>query len=306
MSNGKGAALVLIAGAAAGGFYLWSAREDRQRADDLRMYQAEQQWQQQQQSLARQSGGNRSTVSQFAPLLDWGIGQIMNSNNNNGRGGGLGGLLGRVFGGGGGGARPSGGKTPGGKGQGGTTRLSVASAPRISQPPQQAEGGLAGLLSLIGGIEAPQGYDQVFGGVVTRPPRPITTMTVGEVMRWQRDTVSAGSPSSAAGRYQIIGPTLRGLVRDGQASENDLFDASTQERLARSLMERRGLSSYQSGRISEDQFAQNLSQEWASLPVAIQDRRGRAAQGQSFYAGDGLNRSLTTLDRVMAAIRGIS
>ncbi|KXF89950.1 hypothetical protein [Phaeobacter inhibens] len=185
-----------------------------------------------------------------------------------------------------------------------------SSAPRSSgsvpaQPRPTAGRGVGSLLDLIGQHEAPKGYDQVYGGSKIAPPRPITQMTVGEVLEWQDRSVRAGSKSSAAGRYQIIRGTLRSLVRDGVVSMGSRFDKATQDRLATQLMNRRGLQSYLSGRMSETDFAQNLSKEWASLPVAIADKKGRPAAGQSYYAGDGLNRALTSLENVFGAIRGI-
>lgn len=166
-------------------------------------------------------------------------------------------------------------------------------------------GGINGLLGLIGGIEAPQGYNQVYGGSKISPPRPLTSMTVGEVLDWQDQSVRAGSASSAAGRYQFIRGTLRGLVRQGAVSTSDRFDETTQDRLAVQLMKGRGLEDYQSGRISAEKFGQNLSQEWASLPVVFNDKRGRPANGQSYYSGDGLNKSLVDLNSVLSAIRSI-
>lgn len=161
-----------------------------------------------------------------------------------------------------------------------------------------------GLLGLIGSLEAPAGYDQVYGGSKIRTPRPLTKMTVDEVLNWQSRSVAAGSKSSAAGRYQIIRKTLRSLKHQGHVRGTDLFNKSTQDRLGRVLLERRGLSRFQSGKINATQFAQNLSQEWASLPAATRDRKGRKATGQSYYAGDGLNRSHTTIDRVLSFLGG--
>lgn len=165
--------------------------------------------------------------------------------------------------------------------------------------------GVSGLLDLIGKHEAPGGYDQVYGGSKIQPPKPITSMTVGEVLAWQDRSVAAGSKSSAAGRYQFLRKTLRSLVREGAVSMGDRFDKATQDRLATRLMERRGLGNYLAGKISETEFAQSLSKEWASLPAATKDKKGRAANGQSYYAGDGLNRALTNLGSVISAIRGI-
>lgn len=165
-------------------------------------------------------------------------------------------------------------------------------------------GTISALQQVIGEAEAPQGYNQVYGGSRIQPPRPITTMTVGEVRDWQNRSVNAGSPSSAAGRYQVIGPTLQGLIDQGVVSPNDTFDAATQDKISVALMERRGLRDYEAGRISATTFGQRLSQEWAGLPAFTRDRKGRKAQGQSYYAGDGLNAATTTKDRVMRALTG--
>lgn len=181
----------------------------------------------------------------------------------------------------------------------------AGSAGSGSAPSSSSRGGISGLLSLIGGIEAPGGYDQVYGGSRIATPKPLTRMTVREVLDWQDRSIAAGSASSAVGRYQIIRGTLRGLVTDGAVSMGELFSPSVQDRLATHLMERRGLSAYQSGQISAQTFAQRLSQEWASLPAATVDRSGRAAAGQSYYAGDGLNKALTDLDTVISAIRSL-
>lgn len=70
----------------------------------------------------------------------------------------------------------------------------------------------AALLDFIGSIEAPRGYDDYYRGVSSPPPRPLTTMTVREVLAWQ-DRIDRYSKSEAAGRFQIIEDTLRGLVR---------------------------------------------------------------------------------------------
>ena len=177
------------------------------------------------------------------------------------------------------------------------------STPRNAAPKDRA--GLVGSLqTLIGQAEAPQGYNQVYGGSRLKPPRPITTMTVSEVLEWQDRSVGAGSASSAAGRYQVIRGTLRDMVKQGVVSPSDTFDAETQDRISVALMERRGLREYERGQITAEQFGQRLSQEWAGLPAITRDRKGRAAQGQSYYAGDGLNRATVSRDRLLNALKG--
>jgi len=183
----------------------------------------------------------------------------------------------------------------------------------VSLPPSGGTGGSTGggstgapvpgtarrLLNLIGSVEAPRGYNQVYGGSRIQPERPITTMTVSEVLAWQDRSVSAGSRSSAAGRYQIIRKTLRSLVRQHSVSMGEHFDADAQDRCGMALLERRGYSAYMAGRISAETFGNRLAQEWAGLPVITGPKAGR-----SYYGGDGLNNALTTPSAVLAAITG--
>lgn len=188
--------------------------------------------------------------------------------------------------------------------------FSGGGAPRVPTPTTTTRGNTGGgatpLHDLIGSVEAPKGYNQVYGGIRRndQPPKPLTSMTVNEVLAWQ-DSIDTRYNSEAAGRYQIMEDTLRGLKSQGKVGGNELFNEATQDRLATTLMERRGLNDFQAGRISQDQFAQNLSMEWASLPAIFSDKRGRPATGQSYYAGDGLNRSHLTRNQVLASVRGL-
>jgi hypothetical protein len=64
--------------------------------------------------------------------------------------------------------------------------------------------------------------------------RGLSQMSVAEVMNLQ-----ASNKVHAAGRYQIIGSTLKDLIQNGAATPNDRFDASTQDKLAVALARRR-------------------------------------------------------------------
>ena len=163
------------------------------------------------------------------------------------------------------------------------------------------------LLSLIGSVEAPKGFDQVYGGSKLQPHRPITTMTLKEVRDWQQRSVEAGSKSSAAGRFQIIRRTLDALVAKGVASWGDRFNEENQTRLAIALMKGRGLNDFLAGKMSAKAFANNLAKEWASMPVVTptQGRWRRVMPGETYYAGDGLNKALVTPEEVLMAIRAI-
>ena len=155
------------------------------------------------------------------------------------------------------------------------------------------------LLRFIGRIEAPKGYNQVWGGVRSAdlPPKPLTTMTIREVLAWQ-DRIDPKYMSEAAGRYQILEDTLRGLYAEAGLTLDSLFDAAGQDALATQLLRRRGLKKYLAGTMTSEEFANSLAREWASLPLVSGPRKGR-----SVYAGDGLNKSLVDPDKFLVAVR---
>lgn len=151
------------------------------------------------------------------------------------------------------------------------------------------------ILAHIQRHEAPKGYDQVYGGSRLQPPKPLTQMTVDEVLAWQDASVARGSKSSAAGGFQIIRKTLRQLKSDMELSGREIFTADLQSAMAYRLLEGRGYSKWKSGAISTERFANNVAHEWASMPLVSGPNRGRSA-----YAGDGLNSALTNVDAYLA------
>lgn len=162
------------------------------------------------------------------------------------------------------------------------------------------------LLDFIAKPESGGDFNIVYGGIkkADRPKKLLTAMTIGEVLDWQ-DSIDRFYPSEAAGAYQIMEDTLRPLPAAAGLTMRDLFNEANQRKLATVLLKRRGLDKFLGGTISATQFAQNLSQEWASLPCTISDKKGRPALGQSYYAGDGLNRSHVTIEALMAAVRAV-
>tara|TARA_R110000851_G_scaffold168602_1_gene314476 strand:- start:1060 stop:1650 length:591 start_codon:yes stop_codon:yes gene_type:complete len=159
------------------------------------------------------------------------------------------------------------------------------------------------LLEFIAWPESRGDIDIVYGGIKLkdRPPNKLSTMTIGEVLAWQ-DSIDSQYPSEAAGKFQIMEDTLRGLYKQAGLTTGSLYSASNQRKLAIALLQRRGLDKYLSGSITTLKFANNLSKEWASLPATIKDRKGRPAKGQSYYAGDGLNRSHVSIADLLAKV----
>ena len=151
------------------------------------------------------------------------------------------------------------------------------------------------ILDFIARYEAPGGYDQVYSGTPAPRPRPLTRMTVGEVLDWQRE-IRPRVTSTAAGRYQIIYKTLVRLV-DRYGIDPDLpFDAAMQDHLGELLLAECGY-----GQRETTAFAECLAQIWASLPRVTGPNFGLSA-----WHGTAGNRALVKPAAVMAFLGGTS
>lgn len=174
--------------------------------------------------------------------------------------------------------------------------------------------GAALLLDFIGQTEAPRGYGTIFGNNQDKLPQPLTSMTIGEVLAAQPGWTRSFK-SSAAGRYQFMKATLEGLQAELGLSRSQKLDPDLQDRLGYHLLKRRGYAEYADGTIGRTEFARRMAQEWASFPVlaatkgGVKDGKGgfRTVQrGQSYYAGDGLNKALVkpeTIEAVLDKVR---
>ncbi len=146
------------------------------------------------------------------------------------------------------------------------------------------------LLDFIGKLESSDNYNSVYGG----KERPLTKMTVKEVQKLQKEMDDKGIPSTAIGRYQIKDDTLKETVNKLGIDENALFDKKLQDKLARSLMERRGFEKYKAGKISTEALIKELAKEWAALPPD--------ASNKSRYEGVLNNRALTRFEILKALL----
>lgn len=152
------------------------------------------------------------------------------------------------------------------------------------------------LLNLIARGESNDNYNAYFGNPENQEI-DFTKMTVAEVISWQKDFVKSGSPSSAVGRYQIINKTLVSLVEQLDLDTSKKFDEDLQDMLAIALLERRGAKDFVNGRISREEFASNLSKEWAALPKVLGDNPHK-----SYYSADGLNQSRIAVNDLLKVI----
>lgn len=152
-------------------------------------------------------------------------------------------------------------------------------------------------------------YLTIIGHEEKRLAKPLTSMTVDEVLAAQLVWVKQWEqPSGAAGAYQIIRKTLLGLKKALGLTGREKFDPALQDRMAMKLLEMRGLGKFLAGGWSIQTFGNSLAKEWASFPVftRIKGARGKMlSPGQTFYAGDGINKALVSTAEVAKALEAI-
>lgn len=155
------------------------------------------------------------------------------------------------------------------------------------------------LLNTIAKFESGGNYNAYYGNGGNHRIK-FTSMSVGEVLTWQRNFVASGSPSSAVGKYQFIHGTLKSLVDHYDIPRDAKFDKDLQDELAVHLLEKRNLHGYLRGDIGPGQFAHELSKEWASLPRVFGSN-----PNASYYAGDGLNSAHIRVPEIMRAVKSV-
>lgn len=158
------------------------------------------------------------------------------------------------------------------------------------------------------GHDAPECYDVVYGH--NKTAKPLTRMTFDEVVAGGPDRTRRFG-SSAAGAAQFMRDTLDKPKVAGDLKAqigltgNELFDADLQDRMAFHLLKRRGYDKFMAGTIGIVAFGKGLAQEWASFPVlaATKGAHRQVARGETFYAGDKLNKALIKPEQVETLLR---
>lgn len=165
-----------------------------------------------------------------------------------------------------------------------------------------ASGDLASALDLLGtseGTDRGRGYNETLGyGAYTGGPVELTTMTLGQVKELQREMLAHPDNSwnsSAVGRYQIVGKTLRKLQQEMGLSDDALFDEKTQDAMAAQLIKGRGYDKWKAGEMSDSDFLNSLAKEWASLPTDA---------GVGYYEGQRASVGTTDVLSAFAATKG--
>ena len=150
------------------------------------------------------------------------------------------------------------------------------------------KGKIGEVLDLIAGPESRGHYDIMFGS--KRRPE-ILDMTITKLFQFQRDYKRGkitGSPmeTAAAGRYQFMPNTLAECVRGlGMNPNKEKFTPENQDKLIiYRLRSIRQLDDWLAGKISNDQFMDNLAMEFASFPAP-------SKSGRSWYDKVGSNKA---------------
>ena len=153
------------------------------------------------------------------------------------------------------------------------------------------------LLDFIGKFESKGGdYNILYGKYKGKTEKPLTEMTISEVFELQEKMKSSGS--SAVGAHQFVNGTLREEVEKQGISLDTKFTPQVQDTIILSRLKKmRGFDKFLSGEKTVKEFALELSKEFASMP--------NPKTGKSYYDGDGLNKSLTSVDEVIKMLNDI-
>ena len=158
------------------------------------------------------------------------------------------------------------------------------------------KGKIGTLLDLIARPESGGHYDIMMGG--KRNPK-ILSMTLNELLQYQREYKAGGAETAAAGRYQFMPATMKSVAQSlGLDFNKDTFNPQTQDNLAIQLLRQKGLDSWLSGKMTDDKFMDRLAQVWAGLPSPSKN-------GASWYQGVGSNKAGISIAAVQNTLNDI-
>lgn len=152
------------------------------------------------------------------------------------------------------------------------------------------------LLNLVSSSESQGDYNAVWNIPVGSPSQPdFSNMTITQVQQYQRSRIASGEVSSAVGRYQFVQNTLQETyTKAGIDPDTTFFTPAVQDQLiiAR-LNQTRRYEEWRNGSLSDVAFQNNLAKEFSSVPVphGQQGEHRYVNAGESYYAGDGINKS---------------
>ena len=143
------------------------------------------------------------------------------------------------------------------------------------------------ILDAVYEAESNSNYDQWHLNAKNIPEKPLTEMTVEEIMRYQGD-----NKGPAAGAGQIKFDTLQYLIDYGTIQPTDVFTVETQDKAHSRLLDRRGFQAWVSGEMSNTDFGQNVAKEYAGIPLLADEEVNGVLRprGSSRYGGSNVAR----------------
>lgn len=93
----------------------------------------------------------------------------------------------------------------------------------------------------------------------------LAKFTVSEALALSEE-LAKGASSGAIGKFQIIPKTMKGLITSMKLTGDEKFTNEMQDKMGMALLVGRGYKQWVSGGMSDVQFADALSEEWAGLP----------------------------------------
>jgi len=148
--------------------------------------------------------------------------------------------------------------------------------------------GGADFAQFLGAKESGNSYTKLVGG---REDSSIMNKTVNQLK-------NEYGGQFAMGRYQIQMRTGKEILeRNGIDPATFVFNKEGQDQIYQMLLVHRGLNDFLSGKISDEQFAHNLSMEWAALP--------KDASNRGFYDGVGSNKSLLSWEDTLKHVNAM-
>ena len=165
------------------------------------------------------------------------------------------------------------------------------------------------LLTLIAKGESSAGVDPYTSLWPGTSEPSLVQMTCSEVQRFQQQRLDQGHRSTACGRYQFIKKTLTEAIKvSGIDPLTTRYTPDIQDYLILSILKTyRKLDEWVAGTYTTPRFMIKLSQEFASMPVPYQ-MQGQSRivnKGQSYYAGDGLNKAHHDPDSLFTQLNDI-
>jgi len=157
------------------------------------------------------------------------------------------------------------------------------------------------MLDLIGraeGTDKGRGYNETLGyGAYTGGNTNLVGMTLEQIDKLQIAMLAHPKNkwnSSAAGRYQIVRPTLREIIRTKNIPTTRLYNERMQDEAACFLLGKRGIDEWLKDRLPLDNLLVAFAQEWASFPTPA---------GRGYYDGQNAAISVQEVIETLRLVR---